>query len=75
MTSQQSFSETLLVIGMQSASPRMLHPMGRNHTVQEGEDALKIANRAGLRVLVDLIFCVPEENEDDRYLTLDVNIQ
>ena len=55
-----------IVIGAQSGSPRMLEACGRGHTVEDVLGAVALARRRGYKVIVDFIFGVPGEEEEDR---------
>ena len=60
-----------LVIGAQSASPRILKSCGREHSVQDIFRAAEISLKAGLRPYIDFIFRLPGETEADARLSLD----
>ncbi|MBN2337585.1 MAG: TIGR04013 family B12-binding domain/radical SAM domain-containing protein [Acidobacteria bacterium] len=59
-----------IVIGAQSGSPRMLEACGRGHTVEEVLGAVALARRRGYKVIVDFIFGLPGEGEEDRRASL-----
>lgn len=59
-----------LVIGAQSASPRMLKICGREHSVQDIFRAAELTLKAGLRPYIDFIFRLPGETEADARLSL-----
>ncbi|GAB4531238.1 MAG: TIGR04013 family B12-binding domain/radical SAM domain-containing protein [Anaerolineae bacterium] len=58
-----------LVIGAQSGSQRMLDQAHRGHTVDDIYRAVEITVRAGLTAIVDFIFGMPGETEEDQALT------
>lgn len=59
-----------LVIGAQTGSPRMLRHCCRGHSVEQVIEAVRITRSAGLRALVDFIFGLPGETEEDAQQTL-----
>ena len=59
-----------LVIGAQSASPRMLKLCGRGHSAADIFRAAEITLKAGLRPNMDFIFRLPGETEADARLSL-----
>ena len=59
-----------IVIGAQSGSPRVLEACGRGHTVEEVLGAVALARRRGFKVIVDFIFGLPGEEEEDRRASL-----
>ena len=63
-------SNKRLVIGIQSGSDRVLEKIGRNHTVQQGIQAVKLAMKYGFKVCTDVIFGLPDENIHDMMKTL-----
>jgi radical SAM superfamily enzyme YgiQ (UPF0313 family) len=60
-----------IVIGAQSASPRVLRLLGREHTVEDVDSSLAIAVSAGFAPVVDILMCAPGETADDRGLTVE----
>lgn len=59
-----------LVIGAQSGSPRMLSLCHRGHEVEQVVEAVRHTVDAGLKPLVDFIFGLPEETQEDALMTL-----
>jgi B12-binding domain/radical SAM domain protein len=60
-----------IVIGAQSASPRVLKLLGRAHTVADADEAVAIAAAAGFTPVVDVLTCTPGELPDERRQTLE----
>jgi B12-binding domain/radical SAM domain protein len=58
-----------LVFGVQTCSPRMLRALRRGHTVEDVYRATEITARAGLTPILQFIFGLPGETEEDRQLT------
>lgn len=55
-----------LSIGVQSFSNKFLKKLGRNHSSEEAQKAIKTARRAGFKNLnIDLMFSLPEQTLDD----------
>jgi B12-binding domain/radical SAM domain protein len=54
-----------IVIGAQSGSPRMLEHCHRAHTVENVLSAVKLARKYGYKVIVDFIYGLPGETEED----------
>ncbi len=63
-------SNRKITIGAQSGSLRMLKIIRRGHNLEQVERACEMAAQHGLRPLVDMILGFPEENPDDRKVTL-----
>jgi B12-binding domain/radical SAM domain protein len=61
-----------IVIGAQSGSPRMLDLCRRSHTVEDVLTAVTLARKYGYKVIVDFIFGLPEETEEDMQESLKV---
>jgi B12-binding domain/radical SAM domain protein len=61
-----------IVIGAQSGSQRMLDRCRRAHTVDDILSAVSLAKKRGYKVIVDFIFGLPGENEQDRQENLAV---
>lgn len=59
-----------LVIGAQTGSPKMLRHCCRGHTVEHVVEAVRITRAAGMRALVDFIFGLPGETQEDIQLSL-----
>ncbi|MCX6089547.1 MAG: TIGR04013 family B12-binding domain/radical SAM domain-containing protein [Atribacterota bacterium] len=59
-----------VVLGAQSGSNRMLRAIGRGHTREDFLRAAELCRRYRYKVLVDFIFGLPGENEDDEKETL-----
>jgi len=53
-----------LAIGLQSGCNRVLRMSGRDHSVEEAMEAVKLARRYGYRPVVDLLFGLPGEDEE-----------
>lgn len=58
-----------LVFGVQTGSPRMLRALRRGHTLEDVYRATEITVRAGLTPILQFIFGLPGETEEDRRLT------
>lgn len=58
-----------IIIGAQSGSDKLLSSIKRSHTVNDVKNATKIVLDHGLKANVDFIFGLPDEKEDDRFLT------
>ncbi len=54
-----------IVIGAQSGSPRMLNACNRSHTVEHVLTAVSLARKYGYKIIVDFIFGLPGENDED----------
>lgn len=54
-----------IVIGAQSGSSRMLEACHRSHTVESILTAVSLARKYGYKVIVDFIYGLPGENEED----------
>lgn len=65
-------SNRVLNIGAQSGSPRILESICRGHDVKAVEAACQLCRDHGIVPLVDFIFGLPMETEDDQILTLDL---
>jgi B12-binding domain/radical SAM domain protein len=61
-----------IVIGAQSGSQRMLDRCRRAHTVDDVLTAVSLARQRGYKVIVDFIFGLPGENEQDKQENLAV---
>ncbi|MEW5951215.1 MAG: TIGR04013 family B12-binding domain/radical SAM domain-containing protein [Elusimicrobia bacterium] len=59
-----------LAIGAQSASDKILKSCGRGHTFKDIQNALEICLKKGFTPIVDLIFGLPGEIEEDIELNL-----
>jgi len=60
-----------LSLGVQSAQDHLLRGIGRIHTVQEAEDAVRLARKHGIRNLnLDAMFGLPSQTEWDYLDTL-----
>ena len=55
-----------IIIGAQSGSNRVLNFIGRKHTVEDIENAVKIVNQFDLEAHIDFIFGLSGEEEEDR---------
>jgi B12-binding domain/radical SAM domain protein len=58
-----------LVIGAQSGSQRLLDLARRGHSVEDIYRAVRLTHEAGLTAIVDFIFGMPGETEEDQALT------
>ena len=58
-------------VGMQSGSDRVLRISGRGHTVEQAFEAVETILREGLTPVVDIIFGLPGEGEEDVKLTVE----
>ncbi len=61
-----------IVIGAQSGSERMLQACRRSHTVGHVISAVRLARMSGLKVIVDFIFGLPGETDEDMRETIAV---
>ena len=61
-----------LVFGAQTGSPRLLASLRRGHTVEDIYRAAEITVAGGLRPIIDFVFGLPEETEDDVEMTMKV---
>ncbi len=61
-----------IVIGAQSGSAHMLEVCRRSHTVEDVLTAVARARKSGFKVIVDFIFGLPGETDDDVRDTLEV---
>jgi B12-binding domain/radical SAM domain protein len=59
-----------LIFGAQTGSDRLLRALHRNHTVADVYHAAEVTRAGGLTPVVDLIFGLPGEEEDDVAATL-----
>ncbi len=60
-----------IAIGSQSGSEKMLKLIDRGHSVEGTERAVNLLIENGFKVDVDIIFGLPEENDEDVKLTID----
>ncbi|WP_349256731.1 TIGR04013 family B12-binding domain/radical SAM domain-containing protein [Methanocella sp.] len=60
-----------LHLGGQSGSDRMLKAIHRGHSAAQVLDAVELTHDAGLTPVVDFIFGLPGEREEDQQLTVD----
>ena len=65
-------SNRVLNIGAQSGSPRVLKAIYRGHDVDVVETACQLCRDHGIEPLVDFIFGLPMETEEDQLLTLEL---
>ncbi|GAB4364716.1 MAG: TIGR04013 family B12-binding domain/radical SAM domain-containing protein [Calditrichia bacterium] len=63
-------SNKKITIGAQTGADRLLKALRRGHTVAEVEAACEMVHRHKLRPLVDIIFGLPGETNQDRHMTL-----
>lgn len=61
-----------IIIGAQSGSDRVLRETHRGHTVEDARRAIRLLRGAGFGVIVDLLFGIPGETEDDARATLEL---
>ena len=61
-----------LIIGAQSGSQRMLDLCHREHSIEDVINAVELSVDAGLKINVDFIFGLPNENEDDVKKTIEM---
>jgi B12-binding domain/radical SAM domain protein len=61
-----------IVIGAQSGSERMLERCGRAHTVADVLGAVRLGRRRGYKIIVDFMFGLPGETDEDRRESLKV---
>ncbi len=59
-----------ITMGAQSGSQKILDSCRRGHTVRDIYKAVELTLASNLKVNVDFIFGLPNENEDDRELTI-----
>lgn len=59
-----------IIIGAQSGSDRLLKLINRGHSVDDVLSAVELARKHGFRALVDFIFGLPRETEEDLRDTL-----
>jgi len=59
-----------IVFGAQTGSPRLLRELRRGHTVEDVYRAAEFTLQAGLKPIVDFMFGLPGETEEDQRLSL-----
>ncbi len=59
-----------IVFGAQTGSPRLLKELRRGHTVEDVYRAMELILQAGLKPIVDFIFGLPGETEEDQRSSL-----
>ena len=59
-----------ILFGAQTGSPRLLKELRRGHTVEDVYRAAEFTLQAGLKPIVDFIFGLPGETEEDQRLSL-----
>jgi radical SAM superfamily enzyme YgiQ (UPF0313 family) len=59
-----------IAFGAQTGSPRLLRALRRGHTVGDIYQAAELALQAGLKPIIDFIFGLPGETEEDQQLSL-----
>ncbi len=69
---RQYVANKTVQIGVQSGSDRVLQLAGRNHTVAQGVDAVRIALDCGFVPHVDMIFGLPGESQADVSASLEL---
>ena len=60
-----------IVIGAQSGSQKILNLCNRGHSTRDVYNAVKLTSETGLTPIVDFIFNLPNETEEDIDLTID----
>ena len=68
---RECFNRTL-VMGAQSGSDRVLSKMRRGHTVEQVREAVALAFEAGFIPHIDVLFCFPGEQPEERGKTLEL---
>lgn len=61
-----------IAVGLQSGSDRLLRMVGRDHSVDEALEKIELIRKKGLVPVVDIIFSLPGETEEDVELTVKV---
>ncbi|MCE4621887.1 MAG: TIGR04013 family B12-binding domain/radical SAM domain-containing protein [Desulfurococcales archaeon] len=61
-----------IAVGLQSGSDRLLRLVGRDHSVSDALEKIDLILQKGLQPVVDLIFSLPGETEEDVELTIRV---
>jgi B12-binding domain/radical SAM domain protein len=61
-----------LAIGLQSGSNKVLERSMRGHTVEDAMEAIRLAARHGFQPVVDLLFGLPGEEEEDVEKTVEI---
>ena len=61
-----------LIMGVQTASNKLLKHINRGHTLEDAINAIEIINNEGFLVELDFIFGLPGETKEDREITLNV---
>ena len=59
-------------VGLQSGSNRLLDAVGRGHTVEDVVEAVELVHRYGFQAVVDIIFGLPGETEEDVEVTIEI---
>jgi radical SAM superfamily enzyme YgiQ (UPF0313 family) len=59
-----------IAFGAQTGSPRLLRALRRGHTVEDIYQAAELTLQAGLKPIIDFIFGLPGEMEEDQQLSL-----
>jgi B12-binding domain/radical SAM domain protein len=59
-----------IVFGAQTGSPRLLKELRRGHTVENVCRAAEFTRQAGLKPIIDFMFGLPGETEEDQRLSL-----
>ncbi|MBY9013316.1 MAG: radical SAM protein, partial [Candidatus Lokiarchaeota archaeon] len=59
-----------IVIGAQSGSQKILNSCNRGHSVDDVYNAVKLTIKAGLIPIVDFIFSLPNETDEDVNFTI-----
>lgn len=61
-----------VAVGLQSGSDRLLELVGRGHTVAEAVEKIELVLKVGLQPVVDILFSLPGEEEEDVIQTIRV---
>jgi len=61
-----------IIIGAQSGSQKVLDACNRAHTIEDIYRSVTLTINSGLKAYVDFIFGLPNENEDDIMMTINV---
>jgi oxygen-independent coproporphyrinogen-3 oxidase len=63
---------TRVSLGIQSFTPHVLEILGREHSVEQASEAVKILRDAGMpSINIDLMFSIPGQSKDDWQATLE----
>ncbi len=63
---------TRFSLGIQSFTPHVLEILGREHSVEQASDSVRLLREAGIpSINIDLMFSIPGQSEDDWRATLE----